>query len=161
MTRYIEDHGVAFFHLTQQQELEGIVAKRKDSLYFFDKRTKDWIKCKNLLDDDFVVCGYIPKSNHVTSIVLGQYNRQGEMVYKGHVTLGLSNRDFQRIAALPTISDPPFAASIPASNERAIWLEASLVCVVQYMMKTAGGGLRQPVFKGLRGDKAPHECFTK
>lgn len=34
-----------------EQDLEGIVAKRKDSKYFFDKRTKDWIKIKNLQDD--------------------------------------------------------------------------------------------------------------
>ena len=67
MSRYIEQRGQAFYQLAKEQELEGIVAKRKDSRYYFDKRTKDWIKCKYLKDDDFVVCGYIFKKNHMTS----------------------------------------------------------------------------------------------
>ena len=52
---------LALFSLAQQQGLEGIVAKKKDSLYFLGKRTKTWLKMKNLMDDDFVVCGYIYK----------------------------------------------------------------------------------------------------
>jgi ATP-dependent DNA ligase len=47
--------------------LKGIVAKRKDSKYYLDKRTKDWIKIKNLQDDDFVVCGYILKGGSIIS----------------------------------------------------------------------------------------------
>jgi len=43
------------FRLVQDWELEGIVAKLKDSLYFQGKRTKAWLKMKNLQDDDF--CG--------------------------------------------------------------------------------------------------------
>ena len=57
ISRYIEERGIEFYQLAKQNELEGIVAKRKDSKYYFDKRTKDWIKIKYLLDDDFVVCG--------------------------------------------------------------------------------------------------------
>jgi len=59
--------------------------KQKDSKYYFDKRVKEWIKIKNLQDDDFVVCGYILKDKGVTSIVLGQY-KGTELIYKGLVT---------------------------------------------------------------------------
>lgn len=45
-SRYIEEKGIAFYNLAEQQNLEGIVAKRKDSFYYFDKRTKDWIKAR-------------------------------------------------------------------------------------------------------------------
>ena len=31
---------------------------------------------------------------------------------------------------------------------------------MNYMMKTKSGGMRQPVFKGLREDKAPEDCVT-
>lgn len=64
---------LALFQLAKEQGLEDIVAKKKDSLYFQGKRTKSWLKMKNLMDDDFVVCGWTPKDNHMTSIVLGQY----------------------------------------------------------------------------------------
>ena len=51
--------------LAKAQELEGVVAKRRDSRYYFDKRTKDWIKIKYLKDEDFVVCGYLRKESRV------------------------------------------------------------------------------------------------
>ncbi len=158
VSRVIENNGIAFYELAKSQELEGIVAKRKDSRYYFDKRTKDWIKCKNLKDDDYVVCGYLPKDNGMTSIVLGQY-ADGILKYKGHVTLGVGGEGFRKIRELPRIDAPLF--EIPSGNENAVWVEPSLCCTVKYMEKTESGGLRQPVFKGLREDKTPEECVEK
>lgn len=158
VSRFIERQGIAFYQLAAAQDLEGIVAKRKDSLYHTDKRTKDWIKCKNLKDDDFVVCGYIPKENNMTSIVIGQYDNQ-KLVYKGHVTLGVGGDSFKKIKELPKRSDPPFP--VPTGNENAAWIDPLLVCTVKYMEKTSTGGLRQPVFKGLREDKNPEDCISK
>ena len=91
LSRVVEGRGIDFYRLAEKHDLEGIVAKRKDSIYIQDKRTKDWIKIKNLKDDDFVVCGYIHKDNHMTSIILGQY-QDGELIYKGHVTLGVGGK---------------------------------------------------------------------
>lgn len=159
VSRFIEREGKAFYKLAVQQELEGIVAKRRDSKYYFGKRTKDWIKIKNLLDEDFVVCGYIEKENNVISVVLGQY-REDRLVYKGHVTLGVSTEDFRVMAAQKTLDLPPFLET-PSGNENAVWIEPKLVCTVKYMMKTGTGSMRQPVFKGLREDKLPEECVEK
>ena len=74
-----------FFRLAKENQLEGIVAKLKDSIYIPGKRTKDWIKMKNLLDEDFVVCGWIDKSDHVSSLVLGQFQGK-ELIYQGPVS---------------------------------------------------------------------------
>ena len=150
---------LTLFSLAQQQGLEGIVAKRKDSLYFQGKRIKTWLKMKNLMDDDFVVCGWIPKDNHMTSIVLGQYDN-GRLVYKGHVTLGVGGPAFAKIKALPRAIRPPFDEPVPAGhgNGDARWVSPKLVCVVEFMHRTQNGGLRQPVFKGLREDKKPEDC---
>ncbi|MBZ9618430.1 ATP-dependent DNA ligase [Clostridium estertheticum] len=156
VSRYIEEQGIKFYQLAKQNNLEGIVAKRKDSKYYLDKKTKNWIKIKYLLDDDFVICGYIHKDGGVISIVLGQYFNK-ELVYKGHVTLGLSTEDFQLIKATPQLSTQPFN-ELPSGNENAVWLVPKLVCIVKFMMKTANGGLRQPVFKGIREDKSPKDC---
>ncbi|MCB2356505.1 RNA ligase family protein [Clostridium estertheticum] len=156
ISRYIEEQGIKFYQLAKQNNLEGIVAKRKDSKYYLDKKTKDWIKIKYLLDDDFVICGYIHKDGGVISIVLGQYLNK-ELVYKGHVTLGLSTEDFQLIKSTPQLSTQPFN-KLPSGNENAVWLVPKLVCIVKFMMKTANGGLRQPVFKGIREDKSPKDC---
>ena len=99
VSRFIEKNGIQFYALAEQQDWEGIVAKRKDSKYYFDKRTKDWIKIKYLQDDDFVVLGYVPKENSMNSIILGQYSN-GQLVYKGHVTLGVGGEPFRRIKTL-------------------------------------------------------------
>lgn len=87
------------------QGLEGVVAKRRESMYRPGRRTKDWIKIKNLQDDDFVVCGHIRKEGGVTSLVLGQY-RDGTLVYKGHVTMGVIRPDFARIRAQSAAAAP-------------------------------------------------------
>lgn len=158
VSRVVEHSGAAFYKLAEQQGLEGIVAKRKDSKYYQDKRTKDWIKCKNLKDEDYVVCGYIPKENHMTSLVLAQV-ADGRLKYKGHVTLGVGGEAFRRIRELPRRATPPL--DIPAGNENAVWLEPVTVCTIRYMEKTASDSLRQPVFKGLRNDKTPEECLEK
>jgi len=54
-----------------------------------------------------------------------------------------------------------FSKGLTIGNEQAAWVEPKLVCTVQYMMKTEGGGMRQSVFKGLRTDKGPKDCVEK
>lgn len=159
VSRVFDGKGVALYGLAEQQDLEGVVAKRKDSRYYFDKRTKDWLKIKNLKDDDFVVCGYINKEKGVVSIVLGQY-RGPELVYKGHVTMGVSRDDFSAISSHPRVGAPDFTVypETSSGNDRAVWISPDLVCTVKFMEYNTGGGLRQPVFKGLRTDKAAKEC---
>ncbi|MEM5816694.1 MAG: DNA ligase [Desulfitobacterium hafniense] len=158
VSRVIEGQGIALYGLTVQQGLEGIVAKRKGSIYYPGKRTKDWIKCKNMKDDDFVVLGYIYKSNGVTSIILGQY-QNGSLQYKGHVTLGVSTDGMRQIERTEQMQGPPCA--VPAGNKNAIWVKPDLVCTVKYMELTANGSMRQPVFKGMRDDKQAKECVAK
>lgn len=158
ISRYIEEKGIELYDLTVQQELEGIVAKHKESKYYLGKDTKDWVKIKYLQDDDYVVCGYINKSDYIVSLVLGQY-RDKNLIYKGHVTMGINKNNFDTIKNTATVDFPDFEP--PKGNENAIWIESSLVCKVAYMAKNEKGGLRQPVFRGLRNDKLPHECIEQ
>lgn len=154
VSRYVPEYGIELFNLAKQQNLEGVIAKVKNSKYYLDKRTKEWIKFKFLADKDFVVCGYIPKEKGMTSLILGQY-RGEDLLYKGHVTLGVKS-DFASEYHCHKIDHSPFRLT-PSGNEDAIWLEPTLVCVVQYMPNEKGM-LRQPVFKGIRDDKTPAEC---
>lgn len=154
VSRYIEEKGKDLYELAKQKNLEGVVAKKKDSRYYFDKRTKDWVKIKYLKDEDFVICGYIYKENNVISLVLGQYQK-GELIYTGHVTMGISRDDFKVISGQQELDKAPFK-EYPANksrNDEAVWIKPELVCTVKYMEKTSNGGMRQPVYKGLRPDK--------
>lgn len=154
LSRYFDGQGVALYNLVKQQGLEGIVAKRKDSIYIQGKRTKDWIKCKVMTTDDCVVCGYLRKDSNMTSLILGQYDN-GILVYRGHVTLGVSLRLLNQYR-YTVIDFPPFPTP-PPGNDSAVWLAPELVCVVE-SMPTDKDSFRQPVFKGIRTDKLPEEC---
>lgn len=157
LSRYVEGHGVALYQLAEARDLEGVVAKPKESKYFQGRRSKDWQKIKHLVDDDYVITGYMPKENGVVSLVLGQYGPNDRLDYKGHVTAGVDGQAFQRIASQPPQDVPPFSP-LPTGNERAVWIQP-LVGVVSYMPSDKPG-LRQPVFKGLRNDKLPRECIA-
>ncbi len=152
VSRYIPEKGIELFSVAKSQQLEGVVAKKNISRYYFDKRTKDWIKFKFLADQDFVVCGYITKEKGVTSVILGQYSGT-ELMYKGHVTFGVKYGDLKKLS---TQDHSPFLIT-PPGNENAVWLKPKMVCVVQYMPNDKGT-LRQPVFKGFRDDKEPIAC---
>ena len=142
----------ALFELTTAQGLEGIVLKRKDSLYHPGKRSRDWIKVKNLLDEDFVACGYIDKGD-LCSLVLGKY-KSGRLHYQGHVTLGVSRAE---AAKYPVAEICPFEHK-PPHHEPAKWYSPLRVCTVRYMERTSKGGLRQPRLRAFRSDKLPQEC---
>lgn len=151
VSRYIEKEGLALYRAAETRELEGVVAKRKESLYLMGKRTKDWVKFKRMADEDFIVTGYIPKGGHTFSLVLAKY-RLGSLVYKGHVTSGVTK---DTVARLEETGRNPFRM-LPTGNENAVWVEPGLVCVVEYMPNTLQS-LRQPVFKGFRDDISPEE----
>jgi bifunctional non-homologous end joining protein LigD len=154
VSRFIENDGIKLFELVKEKGLEGTVAKRKDSLYWQGKRTKDWVKCKIMSTDDCVICGYIPKENNMTSLVLGQYD-DDVLVYKGHVTLGVSLRVLEE-HKYKVIDYSPFGY-VPPGNDDCVWLAPELVCIVE-SMPTEKEGFRQPVFKGIRDDKPAIEC---
>lgn len=159
VSRFIEGQGKALYEVAKAQALEGVVGKRKDSIYTPGKRTNNWKKIKYLLDEDYVIAGYIRKEKHMNSIILAQYNKDGVLQYKGHVTLGVNGKPFQKIKAQPKAIRPPMDFPASHKNEEATWISPTLVCTVEYMQKSDKGGLRQPVFKGIREDKTPEECM--
>lgn len=157
ISRYIEKNGITLYQVAKQQKLEGIVAKDKESKYWFNKKSRDWIKIKYLKDMDFAICGYIlKKEKGMTSIILGQYNDKNQLKYKGHATLGVSLKKLS-VYGLKKSSHSPFNYT-PKGNEDAVWLEPTLVATIEYMPNDRGS-LRQPVLKRIRDDKSTFECI--
>ena len=153
VSRHVEEQGRALFQMAKEQKLEGIVGKKKSSLYWFGKRTKEWQRVKWMKDDDFVCLGYIPKEKGMTSLVLAKYDKDGVLHIAAHVTLGVSSVKIAR-QGIPE-GKCPFK-KVPDGCSGAVWLEPS-VCTVQYMPSDREG-YRQAVFKGFREDKKPEEC---
>lgn len=152
ISRYIEKNGKAFFELAKQEQLEGIVAKKKDGLYHIGKRTHDWVKIKVMQDEDLLVCGYQPDENgNVKDLILGYYDDNDKLQCRGKVYLGVSETDRKIIgefAKKNTVKRPWFD-----KYKNAVWIKPELVGTAHFMHETESGGMRQPVWKGLRDDK--------
>ena len=151
ISRYIEERGTDFFRLTKEQELEGIVAKRKDGLYHIGRRTRDWIKIKVMQDEDLLICGYQPDENgNVKDLVLGCFDGNGKLKNRGKVYLGVSKEDkkiVREFAADNRVQTPWFP-----HYKNIVWIKPELVGAAHFMHETENGTMRQPVFKGIRSD---------
>ncbi len=151
ISRYIEERGKDFFELAKQQNLEGVVAKKKNGLYHIGKRTRDWVKIKVMQDEDLYVIGFQPdEQGEVKDIILGYFDENGKLKCRGKVYLGVSKEEQKIIAEFAKKN----AVSKPWTDKykNAVWLKPQLVGTVQYMQETEKGGMRQPVWKGLRDD---------
>lgn len=158
VSRYIEKYGKKFYESVAERNLEGIIAKLKDSTYQTGKRTKSWFKIKNLIDEDFVICGYtFDKEKRIKYLILGQYYKD-KLVYSDKVYLPrkiLEERFILRYATKNSIDKPLFNVKI---RDKIYWIRPNLVCTVSYILRTEHGNMRQPLFKALRDDKDPLEC---
>ena len=91
---YVETEGKALFDLTKAKGMEGIIAKRKDSIYRPGKRTSDWLKIKARLQQEFVVGGFTsPKGSRkfLGAVVLGAYTK-GKLRHYGYAGSGFSEK---------------------------------------------------------------------
>lgn len=147
LSRFIPEHGAQLFEFTKQEKLEGVVAKLRNSLYYPGKSTTSWLKIKNLIEDSYVVCGYMHKPDGMSSIVVAQMDNDGRLIYKGHVTLGVRGEAFRLIRSMPEREAPPLPA--PPGNNKAIWIEPRLIADVQYLETTSDGNLRHAVLLGV------------
>lgn len=95
--KYIENNGKELFEIVKKQRLEGIVAKRKDSKYFYDQRTSEWLKIKNWINEIFFICGYEENLTQSTiNIILGE-KINNDYYYVGKVIMGKKNKLYAKI----------------------------------------------------------------
>jgi bifunctional non-homologous end joining protein LigD len=150
---------------TREQQLEGLIAKRLDSPYRPGRRVDFWRKVKNFLTREVVICGWKPgkgrREGGVGSLLLGEYDDKGLLVFIGHVGTGFTDRALDELYQLlwPLRRDTsPFDEEVPREFSRdAQWVEPQLVGDVAYAVQTKDGRLRFPSWRGLRDDKDPRE----
>jgi bifunctional non-homologous end joining protein LigD len=144
-------------------QLEGVVAKRRNSIYQPGRRTHTWLKIKLHRAQEVVIGGWRPgqgrRSGGVGSLLMGVPTEAG-LHYVGRVGSGFNDRQLDEIQVmLEKLSrkTPPFV-DVPREDARdAHWVKPSLVGEVTYGELTEPGRLRHPVWRGLRPDKSPSE----
>jgi len=81
---YVESRGKALFQLAKEKGLEGIIAKRKSSIYRPGKRSPDWLKIKSRPQQEFVVCGFTEgkgSRKHFGALLLGVSKREATLLW--------------------------------------------------------------------------------
>jgi bifunctional non-homologous end joining protein LigD len=162
VSEVFEADGAAMLEAAQRQGLEGVVAKRADSLYE-GQRSTNWIKVKTEYRQEFVIGGFTHGEREgFSSLVLGLYE-DGKLKHAGQVGTGFTEKTIQSILQKlePLISKKnPFEG--PVKKDRAVtWVKPELVCEVKFLEFTPEGLLRAPVFIGLRDDKKATECVRE
>lgn len=137
--------GVKLFRTIKELNLEGIVAKKKDSTYQINKRVDEWLKIKNIKDGDFYIGGYTIKKGNYISLLLGEF-KDNKLKYVGNVTITKNNPIYKKILEQKVISKTPFIDFI---DKNSTYILSKLNCTVTYLEKTKSGKLRHPTFKKL------------
>ncbi len=152
ISRFIEEKGIEFFELAKKEGLEGIVAKEKHSPYYIGKRSKVWQKIKVMQEEDVLICGYmVDEEGKLKDLLLCKRNENNKFEYYGKIYMGISKHDEQYVLDFASKNKTKaLFKEVDASN--ITWIKPKLVGVIKYMMKTKSGGLRQPVFKGIKLD---------
>jgi bifunctional non-homologous end joining protein LigD len=158
---HVAARGEELFELAKQTEIEGIVAKRVDSRYS-SGRSNSWLKVKSTKTVDAVIGGWTESPNtglRFGSLLLGLFLGK-KLQFIGHVGSGFDQKLQEEIFAQlkeRSTSARPFEPQ-PKTNEKAFWVSPDLVARVRFTGWTSERSLRNPVFLGLREDKAPEEC---
>ncbi len=145
--------------ISRQLRLEGVVAKRTDSVYAPGRRGRTWLKIKNFLHQEVVVAGWRPgqggRSGTFGSLLMGIPGPDG-LQYVGRVGSGFDGRTLTEVQRLldERAQESPALVGVPREDARdARWVRPDLVGEVTYAELTGPGRLRHPVWRGLRPEK--------
>jgi bifunctional non-homologous end joining protein LigD len=154
--------------------LEGIVGKKRHSVYEPGRRSGAWIKLKCLNEQEFVIGGYTPPGGsrkHFGAILVGYYQND-RLMFAGKVGSGFTakslsmlhkkfrdeERDGCPFVDLPSKQGGQWVQGITPSIMRKVhWVNPVFVAEIKFAEWTRDGKLRQPVFLGLREDKSAAE----
>jgi bifunctional non-homologous end joining protein LigD len=152
------DDGASLLQRARREGWEGIMAKRMDAAYAMGARSRHWLKIKLEGRQELVVGGWTEPRNaraHIGALLLG-YFEDGRLQYAGHTGSGFSRASLEdmytRLAPLERPRSP--FADTPRTNAPAHWTRPTVVVEVKFNQWTDKGRLRQPIFLGVRDDKA-------
>ena len=176
MSENFEASAHEFMEAAKEMGLEGVIAKKADSVYRPGDRTREWLKIKVNLRHEVVIGGYTVNdgTNKLFSSLLVGVHENGELVYTGKIGTGFNVKTQQEMMAKfkPLVTDKsPFSTTPDVNkpsrfrpnppNATVTWLKPELVCEVSYTEVTSDGVMRHPSFEGMREDKKPKDVMRE
>ncbi len=159
---FVRGSGVDFHRAAVAQGLEGSMAKRLGGFYHPGRRTRDWLKVRNVRRTFALVVGFsrAADARPLGALLLGVVDRGGRLVYAGHVGTGFDEAEGARLVGLLGPAGPCLLAGGEPRDlrGRVVWVHPHRVVEVEYLEWTRDGRLRHPVYRGLRPDKDAADC---
>jgi len=158
---HIETNGKDFFEAAAAKDMEGIMAKKADSLYYTGTRTNEWLKIKAHKSEEVIIVGFTKPTGcrkYFGALVLGV--RSGKKLkYAGHTGTGFTDDDLKELhdKFRSLISGKSPFEEVVNTNAPVTWIKPVLVCEVKFTEWTTDGKMRHPVFLRLRNDKNVNE----
>lgn len=163
-SKHIVGKGAKALKEAEKLEGEGLIAKKVDSKYLINKRSKEWLKIKITKEQEMVIGGFTdPKGGRsgFGSLLLGYYEGD-KFIYAGKCGTGFNDESLKDMATKLKkleIKDSPFAVK---PRERGIhFINPELVAQIKYTEWTETNSLRHPVFIALRNDKDPKDVVRE
>jgi bifunctional non-homologous end joining protein LigD len=152
---YLEAEGGRVYDHACNMGLEGIVGKRRQSIYR-SGRVNDWVKLKCTKSDNFPIVAFVEKlgarPRRIASLYLGR-RKDGKLVYAGKARTGYTEAIARELREQ---LDPLITKTSPLSEQvnkpKATWVTPALDAEIEYGGLTDDGLLREAVFKGIRDD---------
>jgi len=153
----VAGEGIKAFAKAKRAQEEGVIAKLADSRYISGKRTREWLKVKASQEQEVVIVGFTrPRGSRKCFGALLLAVRDGKSwKYAGRVGTGFNEKTLHALYAklVPLITRAkPVDTKVP-DERNTIWVKPKLVAQVKFTEWTKGGGMRHPVYLGLRTDK--------
>lgn len=150
---HVEQDGTMLYEAALETGLEGVVAKKRDSVYLPGQRSPHWLKIKPSTTAEFVVGGYVSGVGGVTSLLLGVWE-DSALQFVGRVGSGLNSKTSRQLQQLLSPRETPRPAFVKRpSTPATAWVKPEVVVEVSYSEVTKDHKLRHPVFVRVREDK--------
>jgi bifunctional non-homologous end joining protein LigD len=154
------DDGQALYHQALDLDLEGIVAKRKDSSYRPNARDNDWLKTPTRKRQEFVIGGWAEsdKARSFRSLLFGAYNGNGEFEWICRSGGGYKEKEMpailEKLQVLEIEKSPFINKILDTKGAKIHWVKPELVANFEFATWTKSGRIRKPAtFLGFRLDK--------
>jgi bifunctional non-homologous end joining protein LigD len=149
-----------------ERRLEGVIAKKRSSIYRPGQRTQSWIKTKFTQSQEFVVLGWTEgtgaRAAHLGALLLGYRDASGAWCFAGKVGTGFSDRELGELGAqLARLDEIEPHLDVPRQKTAVHWVAPTLVVEVEFAEWSPGGSVRHPTYRGRRTDKDPRDVVRE